>query len=133
MTDPVKNLETLIRNMEPIRGSNYAFCQVDEQTYQTIPELPLAMFREEEGITVIYPLFVAENLGLQIVWVGTLIKLNVNSSLDAVGFLARISEALASANISVNAFSPVSHDYLFVKPEDAERTMEILLKMTKEV
>ncbi len=119
--------------MEPIRGSDYAFCQIDEPTYRTTPVVPLAMFREEEGITVIYPVTEADNLRFPVAWVGTLITLNVNSSLDAVGFLARITNQLASANISVNAFSPISHDHLFVKPEDADRTMEILHKMTQDV
>jgi hypothetical protein len=133
MIEPIKNLDILIRNMEPIRGSDYAFCQIDEPTYRTTPVVPLAMFREEEGITVIYPVTEADNLRFPVAWVGTLITLNVNSSLDAVGFLARITNQLASANISVNAFSPISHDHLFVKPEDADRTMEILHKMTQDV
>jgi hypothetical protein len=132
MLEPIKNIDILIRNMKPVRGADYAFCQIDELTYCTLPVIPLAMFNEVEGITVIYPTSEAENLGLTVVWIGTLITLNVNSSLDAVGFLARITNQLASENISVNAFSPVSHDHLFVKPADADRTMEILHKMTQE-
>ncbi len=131
MIEPIKNLDLLIRYMEPVLGSNYVFCQIDEATYKATRETPLAMFREAEGITVIYPEAVATNLTFPVTWVGTQITLNVNSSLDAVGFLARITTELASANISVNAFSPVSHDHLFIKPEDAERAMKILHKMTQ--
>lgn len=133
MIEPIKNLDILIHNMEPIRGSDYAFCQIDEATFHATSVMPLAMFCELEGITVIYPLAEAENLGLPVSWVGTLITLNVNSSLDAVGFLAKITSQLAAANISVNAFSPVSHDHLFVKPGDADRTIEILRKMSQHV
>ena len=133
MIEPIKNLDILIRHLEPIRGADYAFCQIDEATYEASSIVPLAMFREAEGVTVIYPIDVIEILRFPVAWVGTLITLNVNSSLDAVGFLARIANQLAAENISVNAFSPVSHDHLFVKPEDADRTIEILYKMTQSV
>ena len=133
MIEPIKNLDLLIRNMQPVRGPDYAFCQVDEPTYKATAVTPLAMFREAEGVTVIFPLTEVDKLRFPVTWVGTLITLNVNSSLDAVGFIAKITSELASANISVNAFSPVSHDHLFVKPDDADSTMEILRKMTQGV
>ena len=131
MQSPIKNLDVLIKNMEPVKGPTCAFCQIDDRTFRSIAAMPLAMFSESEGVTAIYPLEVAESLGLPISWVGTQITLNVHSSLDAVGFLARITTALAAHDISVNAFSPVSHDHLFVKPEDVEKTMATLLAMAR--
>ena len=128
---PIKNLDVLIKNMEPVEGPACAFCQIDYQTFKSLDAMPLAMFSESEGVTAIYPVEVAESLGLPISWTGTQITLNVHSSLDAVGFLARITTALAKQGISVNAFSPVSHDHLFVKPEDAEKTMSILIEMIR--
>jgi hypothetical protein len=49
-----------------------------------------------------------------------------------VGFLAKITAKLASHGLSLNAFSPVFHDHIFVRPEDAERTMSLLLELSKE-
>lgn len=127
----IKNLDVLIKNMQPIQGPTCAFCQIDEQIFRSITTLPLAMFKESEGVTAIYPIEFAESLGLAISWIGTQITLNVHSSLDAVGFLASITTTLAKHEISVNAFSPVSHDHLFVKPVDVEKTMSVLEEMTK--
>lgn len=127
---PITNLDVLIQNMSPVRGNEYAFCQIDEKAYRSLPYIPLAMFREAEGITVIIPVESVKQFGLDPRWTGTQITLNVNSSLDAVGFLARITAALAKHEISVNAFSPVSHDHIFVKPRD-ELAMTVLIAMSK--
>jgi len=55
-----------------------------------------------------------------------MIALSVRSSLDAVGFLAAISQKLAEHEISVNAISAYYHDHLFVPTAQAERVMELL-------
>ena len=128
---PINDLDTLIKNMQPVLGPECAFCQVDDKTFRSLATLPLAMFREVEAVTVIYPLEIAQELNLPINWVGSKITLNVNSSLEAVGFLAKVTSALAQAGIGVNAFSPIFHDHLFVKPEDAKRSMQILAEMSR--
>jgi len=56
-----------------------------------------------------------------------LITLKVHSDLMAVGFLAKITEALAKEGISVNAFSAYFHDHLLVpygKKEGALKTLK---------
>ena len=65
------------------------------------------MFKKAEGITVLIPVALAK-LGLDSRWTGTQITLNVNSSLDAVGFLARITAVLAKSEFSVNFLEGVS-------------------------
>jgi hypothetical protein len=123
------NLEILLRDMEPIRGGNYAFCVLDEKTARALPMQPLATFQEKEGLTVIVPTSDADRLQLPYTYVGTLITLNVHSNLNAVGFLAKIATKLANAGISLNAFSPFYHDHIFVRLEDADRTMELLAEL----
>ena len=115
--------------MEPVPGPVCAFCQVDDRFVTSLPEIPVAMFVELEGITVVYPLEIAKRLGLSVTWIGAQITLNENSSLDVVGFLAAITTALAKQGIGVNAFLPISHDHLFVKPRDVELAMATLLAM----
>jgi hypothetical protein len=129
---PITNLELLLKHMEPLLGSDCAFCKVTTEQLKDFSILPIAMFQEQEGVTVIYKVKDAEQLGLSIDWIGTQITLNVNSSLDAVGFLARITNALAEHAISVNAFSPIFHDHLFVRPSDAEKAMQILKSLSKD-
>jgi len=126
------NLQTLLRSMEPIKGSDYAFCVLDASTLKNLPLLPLATFQEREGVTAIMPVADADGLQLSYSYVGTQITLNVHSNLNAVGFLAKISAKLAANGISLNAFSPYYHDHIFVRPEDAERAMELLSELSKE-
>lgn len=126
------DLRTLLRNMEPVRHGEYAFCVLDGATYKALPVHPLATFQEQEGLTVILPQSDADRLRLSYSYVGSLITLNVHSNLNAVGFLARITHKLGSSGISMNAFSPVHHDHIFVKPEDADRAMNLLLELSKE-
>src|SRR5579862_478059 len=104
------NLQKLLRSMEPIKGSDYAFCVLDAETCKNLPVQPLATFQEREGLTVVLPVADADRLKLAHTYVGTHITLNVHSDLNAVGFLAAIAGRLASNGISLNAFSPYYHD-----------------------
>ncbi|MBD3210430.1 ACT domain-containing protein [Candidatus Micrarchaeota archaeon] len=49
----------------------------------------------------------------------------------AVGFLAKITQALAEKKISVNAFSAYHHDHLFVPYGRKEDTMETLRRISE--
>lgn len=64
------------------------------------------------------------------VW--SLITLNVNSDLAAVGFLAAITPALAQAGISVNVVSAYYHDHLFVPEGKAKEALKILQKLSNQ-
>ncbi|EKD51400.1 MAG: hypothetical protein ACD_62C00265G0006 [uncultured bacterium] len=59
-----------------------------------------------------------------------MITLTVHSGLDAVGFLARISTALAEAGISLNAVSAFYHDHLFVPVDRAGEAMVALERLS---
>jgi hypothetical protein len=61
-----------------------------------------------------------------------LITLMVHSSLEAVGFLAVITERLAAAGISVNAISAYYHDHIFVPVDKAFQAMKILHQIMEE-
>jgi hypothetical protein len=126
------DLQILLQNMQPVRHGEYAFCVLDASAYSELAVQPLATFQEQEGITVILPQSDADRLGIAYSYVGTLITLNVYSSLNAVGFLAKITAKLAANGLSLNAFSPVHHGHIFVRPEDADRTMALLLELSKE-
>jgi len=126
------NLQILLRNMQPVKHEEYAFCVLDDATYSALSIRPLATFQEQEGLTVILPRADADVHNLPYSYAGTLITLNVHSSLNAVGFLAKITAKLASHGLSLNAFSPVHHDHIFVKPDEADRAMSLLLELSNE-
>jgi len=59
-----------------------------------------------------------------------MITLNVHSSLEAVGFLAAITRALARLQIGVNPVSGFFHDHLFVPVGREAEVMRALEAMT---
>ncbi len=91
---------------------------------------PICTFREREGITLIVRRADAERRGLPFTYPCRTITLNVHSSLYAVGLMAAITAMLARADVSVNPVSAYYHDHLFVRSEDAERALALLLSPT---
>jgi hypothetical protein len=61
-----------------------------------------------------------------------MITLDINSRLEAVGFLAAITARLAADGIAANPVSAFHHDHLFVPEICAEEAMAILEKMMRE-
>ena len=88
---------------------------------------PKMMFQEAEGMTLILLKEEAEAGGLNYEFPCRMITLNIHSSLDAVGFLARITTALARHEMGVNPVSGFFHDHLFV-PDGREMDAMSVLK-----
>lgn len=85
------------------------------------------VFREAEGTTLIILKAEAEAFGLAYEFPCRMITLNVHSSLEAVGFIARIATELARHEMGVNPVSGFFHDHLFVpdgREQDALRILE---------
>ncbi|OSP55968.1 ACT domain-containing protein [Pseudoruegeria sp. SK021] len=87
---------------------------------------PVMTCREAEGTTVIVPKDTAEAQGMTWDFPCRMITLQVHSSLAAVGFLARITQALAQGGIGVNPVSGYFHDHLFVPDGRQDEALEIL-------
>ena len=80
---------------------------------------PRMVFQEAEGLTAILLRVEAETHGIAYEFPCRMITLNIHSSLQAVGFMARITTALARLGMGVNPVSGYFHDHLFV-PEGRE-------------
>jgi uncharacterized RmlC-like cupin family protein len=87
---------------------------------------PVASFREREGLTVILRREEAERARLDAAFPCAWITLRVQSSLSAVGFLARVTAALANAGIGCNPVSAFHHDHLFVPHDRAQEALALL-------
>lgn len=59
-----------------------------------------------------------------VVW--KMLTLNVHSSLEAVGFIAAISKALADAHIPCNCVAAYFHDHIFVQADMAEKAIKVI-------
>lgn len=89
-----------------------------------VPTDAIMLFREDEGLTVV----VAADDGVDAAhWAQ--ITLRIHSSLEAVGMMAAIANALAARGIPCNAVSAYYHDHLFVpwdRRADAMRALHAL-------
>jgi len=102
----------------------------------SIGELPPSLnaqmaFQEPEGLTIITTEADATSHGLQFTFRCRMITLNVHSSLEAVGFIARIAAKLTELGIGVNPISGFYHDHLFVpvgREQEVITALEDLVK-----
>lgn len=121
-----KKLAQLVNKMDPILNRGvYVFTTLKDTSLikrsQTLFE-----FKEVESTTVVLKKEKADALKLPYEYVASWITLNINSSLDAVGFTAIISSALAKENISANVVAGYFHDHIFVPVTKADKAMKIL-------
>ena len=128
-----QSLDVLIQAMEPVLYDQvYVFATVNE-AFDFAPLKPLMTFREEEGVTLIVSADAATEAKLDGEFACRMITLNIHSSLDAVGFLARITQRLAALNMGVNPVSGFYHDHLFVPADRADAALAELILMTSEI
>jgi hypothetical protein len=126
MTQPVSDLATLLRSMEPVLNPGvwaYAMLPTDADP---APLAPLATFREEEGLTVVVAEAAAREHGLAILFRAAWITLRVHSDLQAVGLTAAFARALGDAGISCNVLAAACHDHVFVPVDQAGRALDAL-------
>lgn len=121
------NLTALIQSMEPVLHAEiFVFCSLSADDRTALAVRPVGIFHEAEGMTLIVPQTVAIAQGWPHVYPCRQITLNVHSSLEAVGFLATVTQALAHQGISVNPVSAYYHDHLFVPMDQAEAAIACL-------
>ena len=124
------NLSRLIQNMQPeLLEGEFVFVRFNRDLIEAIKLNPICTFNENEGLSLILNRDEADLNSIQYESVFRMITLNIRSSLDAVGFLARITGKLAMYNISVNPVSAYYHDHLFVPIARAEEAVNILKQL----
>lgn len=128
------HLALLLRSMQPeLKTDIYVFCTLPIAAVEILNVNPVGIFYEAEGVTFI----VSKSIAIAQNWPYTYecrqITLTIHSSLEAVGFLAAITQALARANISVNAISAYYHDHLFVPVNQAEQALICLRNLSAQV
>lgn len=122
------NLRVLLTNLHPtLLPARYVFCSLPEQAYGAHAHLsPLASILEPEGLTLVLPMEEAEREGLDSNGVFRCIRLEVHSSLEAVGLTAAVSSALADQDISANLLAGAHHDHILVPEARADEALEVL-------
>ena len=92
---------------------------------------PRMMFREAEGITLILLKEEAEAHGLSYEFPSRMITLEIHSSLEAVGFMARIATELAKHGMGVNPVAGFFHDHLFVPEGREQDALQVLEQLSR--
>jgi hypothetical protein len=126
------DLDTLIGTMRPRLGDGvYVFVTRPAGDPLPAPLRPIMSFAEAEGTTFVVDADAAAAAGLEGTFRSRLITLEVHSALDAVGFLAAVTAALAGAGIAANPVSAYFHDHLFVPADRAEAALAVLLALSE--
>lgn len=129
MAVAVKALDQLLSSMQPtLQPEVYVYCiwPLDNSWHGP---LPLATFREKEGLTLVLTEQQAEEYQLDILFRARWISLTVHSDLEAVGLTAAFATALADMGLSCNVFAGAYHDHILVPVHQAEAAMLALTKL----
>jgi len=128
----VRDTAALIRSMQPrLHAGTFVFLNMPGDSIP-VATRPVMIFREAEGLTAIVTREEAAAAGLGGAFPCRMITLEVQSALEAVGFLAAVTARLAAAGIAVNPVSAFHHDHLFIPEERAEEALRLLGEMAAE-
>lgn len=122
-------------NLEPKAAEEkYYFATVEEDDLRALTEILdsiVCVFREEEALTVVFSedvkADIEESSEEDIQGPFAMITMTVQTDLNAIGILAKITAELAKEKIAVNAFSAYHHDHIFV-PYDKKDAAVALIK-----
>ncbi len=121
------DLQSLLKQMQPVLDDEQmVFCSLPADEAEKYLMSCQGYYREQEGVSLIIDKAQADLDNLIYNSVFRRISLMVHSSLEAVGFLSRITEILAAQGISVNVVSGYFHDHLYINVKEAENAIMIL-------
>ena len=126
-----RELAILLSNLQPsLTPGEYVFCSVGHGLAPVSDVQPLATVSEPEGLTVVLLVEEAERLGLRFQGRFRCIRLEVHSSLEAVGLTAAVATALAQHGISANMLAGAYHDHVLVPADRCEDALCALLDIS---
>lgn len=127
------DLSKLLASLDPhLMAGDFVFCTLQDARYGDFADLlPLASFREAEGLTVLIPRQNADKAGFNYECIFKGITLKVHSSLDAVGLTAAVSSKLARRGISANVIAAYYHDHIFVPAKKVAAALSALNEFSR--
>ena len=130
MAGVVREGAEMVAGMNPVLDPvPYVFCtdaRDGARDWSEVFPRALALFREDEGISLVLPLDEARGFDLPCDMPMRRITLGVFSALDGVGLTAAVAGALAARGIACNVIAAFHHDHVFVPQADADAAMAAL-------
>ncbi len=134
-----QDLRLLLKSLSPgLADGKYHYASVGESQLMAVANYLsyiVCICREEEGLTLVFSEEIKDEMASisqeKVAGPFALISLKANSSLFAVGFLAKITDALAREDIPANVFSGYCHDHLLVPYEKKDSALAALKKLQK--
>lgn len=133
MNQAETNLSELLKNLSPELNPGEFIFHSTPHLAQIDLENIICLFREKEGFTLIIEKQFADRNGISYTDTFSWITLQVHSALTAVGLTAAFSTALSKEGISCNVIAAAYHDHIFVKKDDAEKTMAVLKRLSSAI
>jgi hypothetical protein len=125
------HLSQLLTSLAPeLDDREFVFCQVDEDSYKQLSVIPICLFEEANGISLVLERSVAEQHSLPYSGVWSMIAFKVHSELSNVSFLAAVTFRLSSSGIRAKPVSAFSEDFLFVPQQDVHQVRSLLKELS---
>lgn len=127
MTAPGEtDLEAMLASLAVERRPGvFTFVEVESPTAPAAADAH-AVVVEDESVTLVLTVDDARRHGLPAVVEMAWLTLTVQSSLEAVGLTAAVSERLAALDISCNVLAGFRHDHLLVQSQRADEAVVAL-------
>lgn len=131
-----RDLSTLLRTLKVKRHEGvWRFETIERQTSSWADLVSIRsandiamIFMEDEGPTVVLRADTETPQDNRWVW----LELSVFSDLQAVGFLAKVAQALSNADVPCNAIAAFHHDHIFVPETKADAAITAINKLAQE-
>jgi hypothetical protein len=131
MPEVARTAYDMISGMTPeLRQGTYVFITTnDPALVASHSSKAISVFKEDEGVSMVLPVELAEKSMFNVDYPMRCITLNVFSSLEGVGLTAAVSAALGDNGVPCNMVAAFHHDHVFVPSEMCDRAMEILISL----
>jgi hypothetical protein len=130
----VRDRQAMLASMKPVlKEGRYFFCTTQDATVAAaLAECSLALFREDEGVTLVLLEDDARQHGFDLSMPMCRIVLEVFSALDGVGLTAGVATALADIGIPCNMIAAYHHDNVFVPWTMGHQAISILEEVQRD-
>ncbi|MEE8482683.1 MAG: ACT domain-containing protein [Acidiferrobacterales bacterium] len=131
MPEVARTAYEMISGMTPdVRPGIFVFVTADDPALvASLSSQAISTFKEEEGMSMLIPVELAEKSMLNVDHPMRCITLNVYSSLEGVGLTAAVSTALGDNAIPCNMVAAFHHDQVFVPSDMCDQAMEVLASL----